>query len=139
MKIRLDDVMQSFSFPFEAVYYYYIPLETVLMFAGGMIYGKAVNGISSEEDVRKHADNFIKLPQIGEEGRRKVMKGFLEAVPNSELKEKMVRAADAEGAAEFENVLREERLLIAWYNYRDDVYSEFAKRWCEANGLDLIR
>ena len=139
MKIRLDDVMQSFSFPFEAVYYYYIPLETVLMFAGGMIYGKAVNGISSEEDVRKHADNFIKLPQIGEEGRRKVMKGFLEAVPNSELKEKMVRAADAEGAAEFENVLREERLLIAWYNYRDEVYSEFAKRWCEANGLDLIR
>ena len=139
MKIRLDDVMQSFSFPFEAAYYYYIPPETVLMFAGGMIYGKAVNGISSEEDVRKHADNFIKLPRIGEEGRRKVMKGFLEAVPNSELKKKMVSAADAEGVAEFENVLREERLLIAWYNYRDEVYSEFAKRWCEANGLDLIR
>ena len=139
MKIRLDDVMQSFSFPFDAAYYYYIPLETVLMFAGGMIYGKAVNGISSEEDVRKHADNFIKLPRIGEEGRRKVMKGFLEAVPNSELKKKMINAADAEGVAEFENALREERLLIAWYNYRDEVYSEFAKRWCEANGLDLIR
>ena len=139
MKIRLDDVMQSFSFPFEAAYYYYIPLETVLMFVGGLIYGKAVNGISSEEDVRKHADNFIKLPQIGEEGRRKVMKGFLEAVPNSDLKKRMISAVDAEGAAEFENVLREERLLIAWYNYRDEVYSEFAKRWCEANGLDLIR
>ena len=139
MKIRLDDVMQSFSFPFEAAYYYYIPLETVLMFVGGMIYGKAVNGISSEEDVRKHADNFIKLPQIGEEGRRKVMKGFLEAVSNPELKKRMISAADAEGVAEFENLLREERLLIAWYNYRDEVYSEFAKRWCEANGLDLIR
>ena len=98
-----------------------------------------VIGISSEEDVRKHADNFIKLPQIGEEGRRKVMKGFLEAVPNSDLKKRMISAVDAEGAAEFENVLREERLLIAWYNYRDEVYSEFAKRWCEANGLDLIR
>ena len=46
MKIRLDDVMQSFSFPFEAAYYYYIPLETVLMFVGGLIYGKAVNGIA---------------------------------------------------------------------------------------------
>ncbi len=139
MKIRLDDVMQSFSFPFEAVYYYYIPLETVLMFAGGMIYGKAVNGISSEEDVRKHADSFIKLPQIGEEGRLKVMKGFLEAVPGGELKKKMISAVDAKSTAEFENVLREGRLLIAWYNYRDDVYSEFAKRWCEANGLELIR
>ena len=131
--------MQSFSFPFEAAYYYYIPLETVLMFAGGMIYGKAVNGISSEEDVRKHADSFIKLPQIGEEGRRKVMRGFLDAVPNSDWKKKMVGAADAEGVAEFENALREERLLIAWSNYRDEVYSEFAKRWCEANGLELIR
>ena len=50
MKIRLDDVMQSLSFPFNAVYYYYIPLETVLMFMDGMIYGKAVYGISSEEE-----------------------------------------------------------------------------------------
>ena len=139
MKIRLDDVMQSFSFPFEAAYYYYIPLETVLMFVGGLIYGKAVNGIASEEDVRKHSDSFIELPRIGEEGRRKVMKGFLEAVSNPELKKKMISAADAEGVAEFENLLREERLLIAWYNYRDDVYSEFAKRWCEANGLELVR
>lgn len=139
MKIRLDDVMQSFSFPFEAAYYYYIPLETVLMFVGGMIYGKAVNGIASEEDVRKHSDSFIELPRIGEEGRRKVMKGFLEAVPNPELKKKMISAADADAVAEFENLLREKRLLIAWYNYRDDVYSEFAKRWCEANGLELVR
>ena len=139
MKIRLDDVMQSFSFPFEAAYYYYIPLETVLMFVGGLIYGKAVNGIASEEDVRKHSDSFIELPRIGEEGRRKVMKGFLEAVSNPELKKKMISAADAEGVAEFEYLLREERLLIAWYNYRDDVYSEFAKRWCEANGLELVR
>ena len=139
MKIRLDDVMQSFSFPFEAAYYYYIPLETVLMFVGGLIYGKAVNGISSEEDVRKHSDSFIELPRIGEEGRRKVMKGFLEAVSNPELKKKMISAADADEVAEFENLLREKRLLIAWYNYRDDVYSEFAKRWCEANGLELVR
>ena len=139
MKIRLDDVMQSFSFPFEAAYYYYIPLETVLMFMGGLIYGKAVNGIASEEDVRKHSDSFIELPRIGEEGRRKVMKGFLEAVSNPELKKKMISAADADAVAEFENLLREKRLLIAWYNYRDDVYSEFAKRWCEANGLELVR
>lgn len=139
MKIRLDDVMQSFSFPFEAAYYYYIPLETVLMFVGGLIYGKAVNGIASEEDVRKHSDSFIELPRIGEEGRRKVMKGFLEAVSNPELKKKMISAADADAVAEFENLLREKRLLIAWYNYRDDVYSEFAKRWCETNGLELVR
>ena len=70
MKIRLDDVMQSLSFPFNAVYYYYIPLETVLMFMDGMIYGKAVYGISSEEDVRKHSEDFIKLPDIGEEGNQ---------------------------------------------------------------------
>ena len=139
MKIRLDDVMQSFSFPFEAAYYYYIPLETVLMFVGGLIYGKAVNGIASEEDVRKHSDSFIELPRIGEEGRRKVMKGFLEAVSNPELKKKMISAADADALAEFEDLLREKRLLIAWYNYRDDVYSEFAKRWCETNGLELVR
>ena len=66
MKIRLDDVMQSFSYPINAVYYYYIPLETVLMFVEGVIYGKAVHGISSEKDVAEHSEDFIKLPQIGE-------------------------------------------------------------------------
>ena len=77
MKIRLDDVMQSLSFPLNAVYYYYIPLETVLMFMDGMIFGKAVYGISSEEDVLRHGEDFIKLPDIGDEGRRKVMTALL--------------------------------------------------------------
>ena len=62
MKIRLDDVMQSFSYPINAVYYYYIPLETVLMFVDGVIYGKAVHGISTEKDVAEHEGDFIKLP-----------------------------------------------------------------------------
>ena len=61
---------------------------------------------------RKHSDSFIELPRIGEEGRRKVMKGFLEAVSNPELKKKMISAADADAVAEFENLLREKRLLI---------------------------
>ena len=86
MKIRLDDVMQSFSYPINAVYYYYIPLETVLMFVDGVIYGKAVHGISTEKDVAEHEGDFIKLPQIGEEGRRKVMEGFLKAIPQEEVK-----------------------------------------------------
>ncbi len=139
MKIRLDDVMQSFSFPFDAAYYYYIPLETVLMFADGRIYGKAVNGISSEEDVRDHPDRFIKLPQIGAEGRQKVMKSFLDAMPEGGVREKICEAMQERGQQGFESAIREERLLIAWYNYRDDIYGEFAKRWCEANGLELIR
>ena len=85
MKIRLDDVMQSFSYPIDAVYYYYIPLETVLMFVSGEIYGKAVHGISTEKDVTEHAEALIKLPQIGEEGRRKVMEGFVKAIPQEEV------------------------------------------------------
>ena len=54
--------MQSFSYPINAVYYYYIPLETVLMFVDGVIYGKAVHGISTEKDVAEHEGDFIKLP-----------------------------------------------------------------------------
>lgn len=142
MKIRLDDAMQSFSFPFDAVYYYYIPLETVLMFMGGMIYGKAVNGVSSEADIMKHPDDFIMLPRIGAEGRMKVMKGFLETLDweaGSRVREKLGRADESPDMAAFESVLGEEKLLIAWYNYRDGIYGELARRWCEANGLEIIR
>ena len=123
MKIRLDDVMQSFSYPINAVYYYYIPLETVLMFVEGLIYGKAVHGISSEKDVAEHSEDFIKLPQIGEEGK---------------VKARITEMIGEHGLHRFEDAVREERLLIEWYNYRDEIYCEFSRRWSEANGLDLI-
>lgn len=138
MKIRLDDVMQSFSFPFDAVYYYYIPLETVLMFVGGSIYGKAVNGIASEEDVRKRAEDFIRLPQLGAEGRKKVMEGFINSIPGGETRERVIRAIREQGLQHFEDAVREEKLLIAWYNYREEIYSEFSRRWCGEKGLELI-
>jgi hypothetical protein len=138
MKIRLDAVMQSFSYPINAVYYYYIPLETVLMFVEGVIYGKAVHGISSEKDVTEHSEDFIKLPQIGEEGRRKVMEGFLKAIPQEEVKARITEMIGEHGLHRFEDAVREERLLIEWYNYRDEIYCEFSRRWSEANGLDLI-
>ena len=138
MKIRLDDVMQSFSYPINAVYYYYIPLETVLMFVDGVIYGKAVHGISTEKDVAEHEGDFIKLPQIGEEGRRKVMEGFLKAIPQEEVKARIKGRVGEYGLHRFEDAVREERLLIEWYNYRDEIYCEFSRRWCETNELDLI-
>lgn len=137
MKIRLDDIMQSFSYPFNAVYYYYIPLETVLMFANGVIYGKAVHGIATEEDVRKHADDFIRLPDLGEEGRKKVMSGFVAALPAG-VGAKIRKALDENGLQYFENAIREEKLLLAWFNYRDGIYTEFSRRWCEENDLELI-
>ena len=138
MKIRLDDVMQSFSYPINAVYYYYIPLETVLMFVDGVIYGKAVHGISTEKDVAEHEGDFIKLPQIGEEGRRKVMEGFLKAIPQEEVKARIKGRIGEYGLHRFEDAVREERLLIEWYNYRDEIYCEFSRRRCETNELDLI-
>ena len=98
MKIRLDDVMQSFSYPFDAAYYYYIPLETVLMFMNGMIYGKAVHDITTEDDVKEHEEDFIKLPDLGENGRHKVMHGFLSAIPDGDAKERVLRRDLRKGA-----------------------------------------
>ena len=137
MKIRLDDVMQSLSFPLNAVYYYYIPLETVLMFMDGMIFGKAVYGISSEEDVLRHGEDFIKLPDIGEEGRRKVMTGFINTIGDDRAKEKLHGALSG-GLRAFEAALREQHRIMDWYNYRESVYTEFSRKWCEKEGLELI-
>ena len=137
MKIRLDDVMQSVSYPFHASYYYYIPLETVLMFVSGAIYGKSVNGISSEKDILQHEKDFIKLPEIGEEGRERVMMSFLASLGDEAVRTRLREAAE-KGMQYFEAMLTEERLLIRWFNYRDDIYMEFCRHWTRTNGLDLI-
>ena len=138
MKIRLDDVMQSFSYPFNAVYYYYIPLETVLMFMNGMIYGKAVHGITTEEDVKARKEDFIKLPDLGENGRYKVMYGFMSAIPDGGAKEKVLAGLTERGFEGFDEAVREEKLLLKWFNYRDGIIKEFSRRWCRENGLELI-
>ena len=138
MKIRLDDVMQSFSYPFHAAYYYYIPLETVLMFMNGMIYGKAVHGITTEDDVKEHEEDFIKLPDLGENGRHKVMHGFLSAIPDGDAKERVLAGLTSKGFEGFDEAVREEKLLLSWFNYRDGIIKEFSRRWCRENGLELI-
>ena len=138
MKIRLDDVMQSLSYPFYAAYYYYIPLETVLMFSKGRIFGKAVHGITSEADIRQHSKDFIRLPEIGEEGRRKVMAGFIESLPGDEMRGIIRESLEEEGTKGFEAAVRSRRLTIEWYNYRDEVLMEFSRRWCEDHDLELI-
>ena len=137
MKIRLDDVMQSVSYPIHASYYYYIPLETVLMFVNGAIYGKSVNGISSEKDVLQHQDEFLRLPAIGEEGREKVMMSFISSLGDEAVRMRLREAAE-KGIEYFDSILTEERLLIRWINFRDDIYMEFSRRWSRDNGLELI-
>ena len=137
MKIRLDDVMQSVSCPFKASYYYYIPLETVLMFMNGVIYGKSIDGISSEKDIARQKEDFIKLPEIGEEGREKVMMSFISSLGDEAAKVRLREAAE-KGIEYFDSILTEERLLIRWINFRDDIYMEFSRRWSRDNGQELI-
>ena len=137
MKIRLDDVMQSVSCPFKASYYYYIPLETVLMFMNGVIYGKSIDGISSEKDIARQKEDFIKLPEIGEEGREKVMMSFISSLGDEAAKVRLREAAE-KGIEYFDSILTEERLLIRWINFRDEIYMEFSRRWSRDNGLELI-
>ena len=137
MKIRLDDVMQSVSCPFKASYYYYIPLETVLMFMNGVIYGKSIDGISSEKDIARQKEDLIKLPEIGEEGREKVMMSFISSLGDEAAKVRLREAAE-KGIEYFDSILTEERLLIRWINFRDDIYMEFSRRWSRDNGLELI-
>ena len=139
MKIRLDDVMQSMSYPYNAVYYYFIPLETVLMFMDGRIYGKAVFGIADEQDIRDHMEDFIKLPDLGAEGRLKIMKGFVKSLDEGVSKKHLLSALElAEGAEYFDDMVSEEKLLMEWFTYREEVHREFARRWCEPMNFEVI-
>ncbi|MBQ3392945.1 MAG: hypothetical protein IJG52_06025 [Lachnospiraceae bacterium] len=139
MKIRLDDVMQSLSYHNETVYMYYIPLETVLMFRNGQIFGKPVDGITDMYDVNDRKHDFIALPDLGDRGRKKVMIAFVQSLPEGPLRDRAMDALDAENPGrELEEVLRRERRLLDWFSYRDGIYSEFSKTWCEETGLEWI-
>jgi len=139
LKVRLDDVMQSLFYPYDAVYLYYIPLETVLMFRGGNIFGKAVHGIATLQDARDREGDFIALPDLGEAGRLKVMHGFVQTLPEGETRDKVEELLKEENPEiRLEYFLRGKNLLLDWFTYRDHVYREFSRKWCEEMELEWI-
>ena len=66
------------------------------------------------------------------------MKAFVGTIPGSDWFEELKDLDEDERMLYFENAVRERHLLIKWFNYRDEVYMEFSKRWCSENGLELI-
>jgi len=65
------------------------------------------------------------------------MMSFISSIGDEAAKVRLREAAE-KGMQYFDGMLTEERLLIRWINFRDDIYMEFARRWSRENGLELI-
>jgi hypothetical protein len=66
------------------------------------------------------------------------MYGFMSAIPDGSAKEKVLAGLTERGFEGFDEAVREEKLLLKWFNYRDGIIKEFSRRWCRENGLELI-
>ena len=65
------------------------------------------------------------------------MMSFISSLGDEAAKVRLREAAE-KGIEYFDSILTEERLLIRWINFRDDIYMEFSRRWSRDNGLELI-
>lgn len=138
MKAKLRDVIEALDFANqEAQYFYSIKTEEILMVWDGM-----VNGDDNQElidEIEENFDEYIALPDQYEMDEYSMMEEFVENLSENKIKIELSDAIQGRGAfRRFKDTLHYLGLEQKWYKFRNDLYEETARKWCEKNGIEII-
>jgi hypothetical protein len=104
----------------------------------------AVRGLSDWErdevklaaDIIERGEDMLPLPDKRELGQYGMMEEFSENYPDARIRECLCTAIDGSGAfRRFKNAVRRFGIEEEWYAHRDKAMLEFARKWCEENGV----
>jgi hypothetical protein len=90
---------------------------------------QALEYLNNEED-------YVSLPDEYEIDEYEMMERFCLAVELDEDRQRLLDAIDGRGAfRRFKDLIRQLGLEDDWYQFRDEVYLEVARQWCEENEI----
>jgi hypothetical protein len=86
----------------------------------------------------KEEKRFVLLPEKRDLDDYSIMEDFSFSIKDKKVKEKLLRAIRGRGAfRRFRVQVEDSGLLEDWYKYRDFKHLEFAKEWCEEEGISF--
>ena len=90
-----------------------------------------------ELDDIEEDENFVALPSKWDINEYEMMEDFMNVQENKEIQNQIFHAIKGRGAfRNFRAVVESNGLLEEWYKFKDSVYEQIVKNWCEKNGLE---
>ena len=88
--------------------------------------------------VAAHADEYVALPNRAAIDEHHMMEQFAFALDDALVRESVCDALRGVGAfGRFKAMVHRLGLAEAWHTHRSSAYTEIARNWCEANGVDV--
>ncbi len=86
-----------------------------------------------------NTDDYIALPAQFDINEYGMMEKFCLSVKNQKISDDLYNAIKGRGAfRRFKDKIQEHDIEQEWYQYRDKLYREIAKQWCEENAIDFM-
>ena len=92
--------------------------------------------IARAKEYLENEENYISLPSKFDFHEYRVMERFIGSLPIVEQREELSNLIKGKGAfSRFKQGLERFLLLDKWYKYKEQALIEFAKEWCDDNGI----
>ena len=90
--------------------------------------------IENDEDHR-----YLALPSEFDIHEYEIMEDYINELDDNGLARRLAGAIRGRGAfRRFKNILIDQGKIQSWYDYRDQYYWQFARKWCRAHDIEFV-
>ncbi|MDQ0232654.1 UPF0158 family protein [Metabacillus malikii] len=91
-------------------------------------------------DIVDNFEKYVELPSQYEINEYDMMESYCYSLTDLKLQDALLKSIHGKGAfRRFKDNVQRLGISEKWYDYRDMKYKEFAKEFCERNGIDYIK
>lgn len=91
-----------------------------------------------DDELDKEWDNILELPSQRDANEMRMMRSFVNQLPNGQAKEALEVSLQGQGVfRRFKDVAKSFNLLNDWYEFEDNRYEDFASQWCKDNEVEF--
>ena len=84
-------------------------------------------------------NRFLPLPSQFDLQEYSVMEDYIDELEDKQLAQRLARAIRGRGAfRRFKDILIDLGKIQSWYDYQDQYYWNFARRWCRGYNLEFL-
>ncbi|BCB04147.1 UPF0158 family protein [Bacillus sp. KH172YL63] len=88
------------------------------------------------QDILLHPDHYIEFPDRDEINEYRMMERFCLSLEEGRARDRLLSAIRGKGAfSRFKDGVMSIGMNDEWQSFRTECYREFAKKWCEMNGI----
>lgn len=154
MKINLNDVIEAIEYENDVLNHYYNKKTGVIIYQDNSeessYNAEDINNLEIFEewerelikdlyDLKKNPQDYIRLPENGEEHELKMMISFCSSFSDISIDKELNNNNSLAGDIHsIKKIIQDKGLINDWYDYREAVEKDIAAEWCRDNKIDYV-